>query len=413
MITVAEASERILAAVTALAREPVATGNAVGRVLGESITATIDSPPWDNSSMDGYAIRAADVSDSVSSLRVVEEIAAGSFPSRAIESGEAMRVMTGAPVPTGADTVIRREDTDDGRDVVSILNHRDLGRNIRKRGEDFRNGDLLFDAGEEISVAHAGAFASAGIKSVNVHRRPKVAVISSGDELVELERFDPSLAGSKIVSSNSITLAALVRETGGEPLDLGIALDTPDSLRRKIDDARDADLILTSAGISVGDHDHVRDVIAGAGGSIDFWKVRMRPGAPLAFGEVRGIPWIGMSGNPVSAIVTFEVFVRPAIRRMLGHRRLFAPTIPVRTGSAIKLAAPLMHFLRVVVSQNDNGEDVANLAGSQSSAVLTAMARANALLILPGDRLEIDEGEIHRALPIGCGLFTTDRLVLT
>ena len=413
MITVAEASERILAAVTALAREPVATGNAVGRVLGESITATIDSPPWDNSSMDGYAIRAADVSDSVSSLRVVEEIAAGSFPSRAIESGEAMRVMTGAPVPTGADTVIRREDTDDGRDVVSILNHRDLGRNIRKRGEDFRNGDLLFDAGEEISVAHAGAFASAGIKSVNVHRRPKVAVISSGDELVELERFDPSLASSKIVSSNSITLAALVRETGGEPLDLGIALDTPDSLRRKIDDARDADLILTSAGISVGDHDHVRDVIAGAGGSIDFWKVRMRPGAPLAFGEVRGIPWIGMSGNPVSAIVTFEVFVRPAIRRMLGHRRLFAPTIPVRTGSAIKLAAPLMHFLRVVVSQNDNGEDVANLAGSQSSAVLTAMARANALLILPGDRLEIDEGEIHRALPIGCGLFTTDRLVLT
>ena len=413
MITVAEASERILAAVTALAREPVATGNAVGRVLGESITATIDSPPWDNSSMDGYAIRAADVSDSVSSLRVVEEIAAGSCPSRAIESGEAMRVMTGAPVPTGADTVIRREDTDDGRDVVSILNHRDLGRNIRKRGEDFRNCDLLFDAGEEISVAHAGAFASAGIKSVNVHRRPKVAVISSGDELVELERFDPSLAGSKIVSSNSITLAALVRETGGEPLDLGIALDTPDSLRRKIDDARDADLILTSAGISVGDHDHVRDVIAGAGGSIDFWKVRMRPGAPLAFGEVRGIPWIGMSGNPVSAIVTFEVFVRPAIRRMLGHRRLFAPTIPVRTGSAIQLAAPLMHFLRVVVSQNDNGEDVANLAGSQSSAVLTAMARANALLILPGDRLEIDEGEIHRALPIGCGLFTTDRLVLT
>ena len=204
-----------------------------------------------------------------------------------------------------------------------------------------------------------------------------------------------------------------MRETGGEPLDLGIALDTPDSLRRKIDDARDADLILTSAGISVGDHDHVRDVIAGAGGSIDFWKVRMRPGAPLAFGEVRGIPWIGMSGNPVSAIVTFEVFVRPAIRRMLGHRRLFAPTIPVRTGSAIKLAAPLMHFLRVVVSQNDNGEDVANLAGSQSSAVLTAMARAKALLILPGDRLEIDEGEIHRALPIGCGLFTTDRLVLT
>jgi molybdopterin molybdotransferase len=413
VITVAEASERILARITALPGEPVATVNAVGRVLSESVTAPVDSPPWDNSSMDGYAIRAADVSADASTLRVVEEIAAGRFPSRAIESGEAMRVMKGAPVTRGADTVIRREDTDDGRDVVSILNHRDLGRNIRRRGEDFRKGDLLFDAGEEISVAHAGAFASAGIKSVNVHRRPRVALISSGDELVELDDFDQSLAGRKIVSSNSVTLAALVRETGGDPLDLGIALDTPVSLRQKIDKARDADLIVTSAGLSVGDHDHVRDVIADAGGSIDFWKVRMRPGAPLAFGEVHGIPWIGMSGNPVSAIVTFEVFVRPVIRRMLGHRRLFARTIPVRTGAAIKLAAPLMHFLRVVVSQNDNGEDVANLAGSQSSAVLTAMARANALLILPGDRLEIDEGEVYRALPIGSALFTTDQLVLT
>jgi molybdopterin molybdotransferase len=159
VITVAEASERILARITALPGEPVATVNAVGRVLSESVTAPVDSPPWDNSSMDGYAIRAADVSADASTLRVVEEIAAGRFPSRAIESGEAMRVMTGAPVPRGADTVIRREDTDDGRDVVSILNHRDLGRNIRRRGEDFRKGDLLFDAGEEISVAHAGAFA--------------------------------------------------------------------------------------------------------------------------------------------------------------------------------------------------------------------------------------------------------------
>lgn len=413
MITVPEASERILAGIKALAGEPVATGNAVGRVLSEPVTAPIDSPPWDNSSMDGYAARSTDIAAVPVSLQVVEEIAAGSFPTRSLDPGEATRVMTGAPVPANADCVIRREDTDDGRTHVSIVNNRDIGRNIRRKGEDFCAGDMLFNAGEEISVAHAGALASAGIKSVSVHRKPTVALISSGDELVELGDFDASLSGRKIVSSNSITLSALVRHAGGEPLDPGIARDDHASLREKIEAARDADLIVTSAGLSVGDHDHVRDVIEEVGGSIDFWKVKMRPGAPLAFGEVNGIPWIGMSGNPVSAMVTFEIFVRPVIRRMLGHQRLFAPTFPVKTGGAITLAAPLMHFLRVIVSRNENGEDVANLAGSQSSSVLTAMARANALLILPGDTLEIHEGEVHRALPIGSGLITSDRLVLT
>ncbi len=413
MISVAEASERILARIAALAGEPVATGNGVGRVLSGGIEAPIDSPPWNNSSMDGYAVRSSDISMVPVSLRVIEEIAAGRFPSRGIEEGEAMRVMTGAPVPPGADTVIRREDTDDGRDIVSITNDRDLQKNIRRKGEDFSAGDLLFESGEEIRVAHAGALASAGIKSVSVHRRPKVALISSGDELVELDDFTPDDSAKKIVSSNSVTLSALIRDAGGEPIDLGIAKDDRASIREKLGSAAGADLIITSAGISVGDHDHVRDAIAEAGGTIDFWKVRMRPGAPLAFGDVNGIPWIGMSGNPVSAMVTFEVFVRPVIRRMLGHRQLFAPTIAVKVGSPLRIAAPLMHFLRVVISLNEKGEHFARLAGSQSSSVITAMARANALLIIPGDRLEIAEGEIHRALPIGSGLFTTDRLVLT
>lgn len=412
MISVAEASERILARIEALAGERVATGYAVSRVLSESVEAPIDSPPWDNSSMDGYAVRSSDITSVPVSLPVIEEIAAGKFPSRGIAEGEAMRVMTGAPVPLGADTVIRHEDTDDGRDIVSIMNVRDVQKNIRRKGEDFHAGNPLFAAGEEIRIAHAGALASAGIKSVNVHRRPTVALISSGDELVELDDFTPDVAAKKIVSSNSVTLSALVRDAGGEPLALGIAHDDRAAISEKFERARGADLILTSAGISVGDHDHVRDAIADAGGTIDFWKVRMRPGAPLAFGEIAGIPWIGMSGNPVSAMVTFEIFVRPVIRRMLGHRQLFAATIPAMAGSPIKLAAPLMHFLRVVISRNSDNAYVATLAGSQSSSVMTAMARANALLILPGDRLEIAEGEIHRALPIGSGLFTTDRLEL-
>lgn len=413
MISVAEASERILARIGALSQETVATENAVGRVLSERVVASIDSPPWDNSSMDGYAVRAADVISPGASVRVVEEVAAGSFPSRAIQSGEAMRVMTGAPVPVGADSVIRREDTDDGRESVTIKLTRDAGRNIRRRGEDFHSGDLLFDNGESLGIAHVGALSSAGIKSVVVNRRPRVAIISSGDELVELRDFSPDLAGQKIVSSNSVTLAALVRDSGGEPVDLGIARDDAASLREKLERASNADLIVTSAGISVGDHDHVRDVFAALGGELDFWKVRMRPGAPLAFGMLGKVPWIGLSGNPVSAMVTFELFVRPAIRRMLGHHALFRQTIPVTIGQAITLAAPLMHFLRATVNRTSSGTYVATLAGSQSSAVLTAMARANALLILPGDRLEIAAGEIHRALPLGDATSNDDRLVLT
>jgi len=413
MISVAEASESILARIGALSEETVATGNAAGRVLSSAVTAGISSPPWDNSSMDGYAVRSEDFQNGGrASLRVVEEIAAGAFPSRSLGAGEAARVMTGAPVPDGADSVIRREDTDDGRDVVSIRELRDLGKNIRRKGEDFRAGDALFAAGETVSVAHIGALASAGIKSVNIHRRPRIAIISSGDELVELDEFSDDLAGKKIVSSNSLTLAALVRDAGGEPVELGIARDTEASIRAKLDQAREADLIITSAGISVGDHDHVRAAFKALGGILDFWKVRMRPGAPLAFGMLGGTPWIGLSGNPVSAIVTFELFVRPAVRKMLGSHLLFRQTLAVRVGSPMTLSAPLMHFLRVKVDRTPAGDYVANLAGSQSSGVLTAMARSNALLILPGDKLDIAEGETHRALPLAESFSDSDRLVL-
>ena len=362
--------------------------------------------------MDGYAVASSELSAGVT-LRVVETLHAGSFPSRAIERGEAMRIMTGAPLPIGADSVIRQEDTDYGREVVTIRDLRDTGRNIRRAGEDFGEGDVLFGPGELVAIPHIGVLASAGVKTVSVHRRPGVAIISSGDELIELEQFQEDLAGTRIVSSNSLTLSAAVFDAGGEPLDLGIAKDDPASLNAKLESARDADLIITSAGISVGDHDHVRTAVTELGGSIDFWKVRMRPGAPLAFGDIRGIPWIGLSGNPVSAIVTFELFVRPVIRRMLGMRKVFRSTIPVRTRERIALAASLMHFLRVVITPEPDGQYGAELAGSQSSAVLTALARANGLLILPGDRLEIEAGELHRALPLGPGFDASESLLLT
>ncbi|MGK2961302.1 MAG: molybdopterin molybdotransferase MoeA [Gemmatimonadaceae bacterium] len=400
MITVAEASERIIAGFSALPGESVATGDAAGRFLLADVAAVLTSPPWDNSSMDGYAVSSLGLTEGAK-LPVVESVAAGAFPSRSIGPGEAVRVMTGAPVPEGADSVIRHEDTDDGRDSVTIRGMRDAGRNIRKTGEDFFAGDLLFCAGEMIGIAHLGAIASAGVSSVTVHRQPRVAIVSSGDELVELGDFDASMAGERIVSANSVTLAAAVREAGGIPFNAGIARDDVASVRARLESVGDVDLIVTSAGISVGDHDHVREAVTALGGSIAFWKVRMRPGAPLAFGSINGIPWIGLSGNPVSAIVTFELFARPAIRRMLGAPRVFRETISVRLGEDVTLAASLMHFLRVVMTPSDDGVPVVRASGSQSSGVLTALARADALLILPGDSLHVSAGEIHRALPVG------------
>lgn len=410
MIPVAEASARILDGIQRLPQVSVATEESVGRVLAERVVASTTSPPWDNSSMDGYAIRSADLGSST--FRVVETIAAGSFPSRALEPGEAMRIMTGAPVPQNADTVIRKEDSDEGRQVVTIREKRDSGKNIRRTGEDFREGDVLFDVGQHVGIAHAGVLASAGVQNLSVFRSPRVAIVSSGDELVELKDYAPEMAARKIISSNSVTLAALVREAGGEAVNIGIAHDDIDSMKEKLEEAIACDIIITSAGISVGDHDHVRDAITALGGTIDFWKVRMRPGAPLAFGSLGGVPWIGLSGNSVSAIVTFEVFVRPAIRKMRGLTRLFRRTVSVTLGEPLTLAAPLMHFLRVVITQSENDSYVAHMAGSQSSAVLTAMARANALLVVPGDRLKLEAGERLRAIPLGDEHQSTTTLVL-
>jgi molybdopterin molybdotransferase len=428
MIAVGEASARILEKIQPLEAESVELGHAADRVLAKKVVAATTSPPWDNSSMDGYAVRSTDIfqiegrnrasgpaghaADSATSptLRVVATIAAGEFALRPLGAGEAMRIMTGAPVPIGADTVIRIEDTDRGPDRLAILDFRDLLKNIRRAGEDFREGDVIFEPGTEIRAAHLGVVASAGVKSLTVHRRPRVAIISSGDELVELRNFSSGVAGIRIVSSNSWTLGQLIRDSGGEPIDLGIAADTPQSLRDKLERTGDCDLIITSAGVSVGDLDHMRSVFADMGGELLFWKVRMRPGAPMAFGMLGGIPWLGFSGNPVSAMVSFEIFGRPAIRKMLGHRRLHRQLIPVRLAEPIEIAAPLTHFLRATVTRDNSGGYVARLAGSQSSAVLTSMARANALLVVPADRRSNLPGATLSAIPLTDDLHMSDTL---
>ena len=258
--------------------------------------------------------------------------------------------MTGAPLPDGADTVVRVEDTDGGTARVLCADARDARRNVRPRGEDFREGDTLLDPGSPLGAAQLGVLASVGRSTVDVHRRPRVAIMGSGDELVDVDGFHEVLAGRKIVSTNGYTLQALVRDAGGEPVNLGVAADDPASLRDHLRRSAGCDLVLTSAGVSVGEFDYTRDVIQSLGADMKFWRVRMRPGAPLGFGLLGTAPWIGLPGNPVSAMVTFELFVRPVLRRMLGHTRLFRRPVPVVLEERVTIGARLTHFLRAIVS---------------------------------------------------------------
>jgi molybdopterin molybdotransferase len=416
MLTVTEASERILSEIKPLAPEAIPLRQALGRVLAEDISATVTMPPWSNSSMDGYAVRSADITPVMSGervqLRVIATIAAGEFAPRALKRGEAMRIMTGAPIPGGADSVIRKEDTDGGSEKVEIREARDVWKNIRDAGEDFQRGDLLGKRGSPIKPALLGVLASSGIANVQVFGQPKVAIISSGNELVDLDDFDEVAAGRRIVSTNSYTLEALTRVAGGIPDDLGIASDTKASLKRKLDAADGSDLIITSAGVSVGDLDHTRDVFASLGGKQKFWKVKMRPGAPLAFGLLKGVPWLGLSGNPVSAMVSFELFIRPALRKMQGYPTFFRRTVAVTLEEEVKIGAKLTHFLRAVVTRQPDGALSARLTGHQSSGALTSMAKANALLIVPETDPKVPKGAQLKALMLDNSLEETSAFSL-
>ena len=413
MLSVVEASARILEHIAPLSPERVALLDALGRVLAEAVHAPMTLPAWDNAAMDGYAVRATDIDVATPErpvrLRVLETVAAGTFPTQRVGEGEAIRIMTGAPLPDGADTVVRVEDTDAGTSDVLVRDARDARRNVRPRGEDFREGDALVDAGASLGPAQLGVLASVGRASVEVHRQPRIGILGSGDELVDVDRFHEVLAGRKIISSNGYTLHALVRDAGGVPVNLGIARDDPVSLRDHLTRSAGCDLLLTSAGVSVGEFDYTRAVVSALGADMKFWRVRMRPGAPLGFGVLGGMPWIGLPGNPVSAMVTFELFVRPVIRRMLGHTRLFRRPLPVVLEEPVVIGARLTHFLRCIVSTGNDGAVTARLTGPQGSGILTSMTRANALLVVPEDRARVDAGETLHVLPLGsdAGLTTT------
>ncbi|HXE56666.1 MAG TPA: gephyrin-like molybdotransferase Glp [Gemmatimonadales bacterium] len=404
-LTPREAALRILAEVRRQPPLRTPLDDALDGVLAEDIVSPIDIPAWTNSAMDGYAARGDDVRGASRErpvrLRVVEHLPAGAFPSRRIGPGECARIFTGAPLPEGADSVIRQEDTDEGAEVVTIFSDRDVGVNFRLAGEDIRRGETVLAAGTPLGPAHLGVLASLAVASPLVYRRPRVAILGSGDEIVDVDQPELILAGRKIASSNTHTLLALVRRAGGEPVNLGIARDTPESLREHLRRALECDLLVTTAGISVGEHDHLRPVMAELGAELKFWKLRMRPGAPVGFGALGAMPWIGLPGNPVSTMVTFELFVRPAIRAMAGHALPFRRSVPVRVAEPITLKPKLQHFLRAVVTLPDAGAGElpsARLTGPQGSGILTSMVKANALLIVPEGQHETPAGSVARAL---------------
>jgi molybdopterin molybdotransferase len=369
--------------------------DALASVLAEDIVSQVDIPAWTNAAMDGYAVRASDVHGASAAspvrLQVLEQIPAGTTPTRTLGPGECARIFTGAALPKGADSVVRQEDTDLGTAVVTVRADRDAGANVRQAGEDVRRGAVVLRRGTALGAAELGMLASLAVAHPVVHRRPIVAIMGSGDEIVDIDQPEEILSGRKLASSNTHTLIALVRLAGGEPLNLGVARDTRESFRDHLRRAREADLLVTSAGISVGEHDFVRPVLEEMGATQKFWRLRMRPGAPVGFGLLGEAPWIGLPGNPVSTMVTFELFVRPAIRKMCGHALAFRCSTPVRLAEPVSVTGTLQHFLRGVVTWAVDGP-VARLTGPQGSGILSSMLHANALLVIPEGQFQLPAG---------------------
>ncbi|HVN14492.1 MAG TPA: gephyrin-like molybdotransferase Glp [Anaerolineales bacterium] len=391
LLSVAEARERILTHFQPVEAEYLPLDRCAQRVLSADVAAATDLPLFDNSSMDGFAVRAADVAnaapDSPRTLRVVADIPAGSQPTVFLAPGQAARIMTGAPLPQGADAVVPVEDTDfqnreaglPAPEQVKIFQSVKVGDSTRSRGMDVHAGEVVLRAGRVLNAPELGLLAMLGEARVPVYRKPRVALLSSGDELIPV---DAPLAPGKIHDSNSYMLSALLESANVDVIHLGVAADQRESVEALLEKAieQKADLILTSAGVSVGAFDFVKEVIE-SNGKMDFWRVNMRPGKPLAFGEYRGVKFIGLPGNPVSAFVGFEVFVRPALGRLSGSGAASRPTVRVRLGEDVE-SDGRESYLRAEVRQ-ENGVLTAYLSGHQGSANLLALTRANALLIIP------------------------------
>ena len=403
MITVEQALEKVLSYVQVLDREEKPILECLGQVLDEDVYSPINVPPLDNAAMDGYALRAESTLGATESspafLDVIGEVSAGAISEQEVGALTALRIMTGAPLPKGADSVVKFEDTDEALrrerplSQIGVLCQVPKGLNVRRAGEDIAQGQLVLEKGTSLRPSEIGVLASIGKATVGVIRRPVVAILATGDELVEV---DQPLPGGKIYNSNSFSIASQVLRYGGIPRILGIARDEVKEIEDKIKEALDSDMLVTSGGVSVGEYDLVKDVLAKMG-DISFWTVRMKPGKPLAFGVIkgdrgRGVPHLGLPGNPVSSMITFELFARPTILKMMGKKNLSKPMVRAILEGRVENTDGRRTFARAMV-RREGDQYFARLSGPQGSGILTSMARANGLVIVPEDVKTVKEGE--------------------
>jgi molybdopterin molybdotransferase len=393
MISVEEALKTILENIRPLDCVNVPITSALGCAIGESIVSGRTIPPLANSAMDGYAVVAGDTAFASKTkpavLDVLEDVPAGKVATQPIRNGQAIRIMTGAPLPDGANAVVRVEDTEAQGGRVKIFVAAAPGLDIREAGEDVKTGELVISKGSILRAAEIGMLAALGRSYVSVHQRPVVAVVSTGDELVEV---DETPGPGKIVNSNGYSLAALVLEAGGIPLQVGIARDNREDLLAKFRAASRADIVISSGGVSVGDYDLVKDIMAEIGSRIQFWRVAMRPGRPLAFGLLEGKPLFGLPGNPVSSMVSFEQFIRPSILKMRGYSNIYRRVVLAEITEGYKKKQGLKYFLRARVEFRD-GRYIASLTGEQGSGILKSMVLANGLVVLPDDINSVNPGD--------------------
>lgn len=382
MLSYYQARDLIIESVQPLAIEKVSLLDAAGRAVAEDVIANQPLPLFDNSAMDGYAVRAEDCS-SGTTLPLSGYVPAGGKLDCKVESGTAVKIMTGAPMPPGADAIVPFEETEDAPGEVTILGRVKKGDHIRWKGEDIKPGDRIIEAGTVLRPAEISLLASFGMSIVKVHRRVRVAILSTGDELQELDelRFEGG-----IINSNSWALAAAIRQIGAEPLMLGIARDNLESLRKKLSDGLQADVLITSAGVSAGDRDYVREVLEELGVEQKFWKVNIKPGKPTAFGMRGTTPVFSLPGNPVSTMITFEEFVRPALLKMMGHRTLLKPLFKAKLQKSVKKKYDRLQLMRVAVELNEEGEMIIASAGDQNTGILRTMIYAQGIALLAPDR---------------------------
>jgi molybdopterin molybdotransferase len=391
VISVREALDTILDATPVLGAERVTLADASGRVATQDVVSARAVPSADNSAMDGFAVRGADVVTAPARLRIVGSAPAGSLLGGAVEPGTAAKIFTGSIVPDGADTVVRVEDTSEADGVVTVTVPIKHAANVRKRGEDIMPGATVLAAGTLVGPADVGVLASVGRATVSVFRRPRVAIVSTGAELVEI---DETPGPAQVVNSNAWVLAAAVAQAGGLPVVLPIVRDRFEDIRRRIEEAADADVILSTGGVSVGEYDFVRDALDAVGVARRFWKVAQKPGKPLTFGTLGQRLFFGLPGNPVSALVCFEVYVRPALKKLSGHAAIHHAVVPARLAASVRKATNLTEFVRVHLTR-DGDAFVAAPFGSQSSGVLSSLTAGAGLLVGPAADTTLEAGTVY------------------